>query len=663
MIMDPVYGYDAVNVEAQTRSLSSLLNWMKRLIGVRKSTQVFGRGSLSFIRPKNRAVLVYVRQYGNETILCIANLSRCAQAAEIDLSPWKGRLPREMLGRSEFPRISAAPYVVTLAPYGFFWFQLTEEAERGETNVHAHEFTTLVVGQSMESLMLGRTLTALERDVLPQFIQERRWFGEKSGTLPETRIRRAIPLEDNGIQVLLTLVATGRDDASESRYLIPFAVHWSRFDRIGTAAKDAAAAVRRGPREGTLLDAARDKEFNALLLKAIHADRRVSTANAELVFRSTEAFRAMPAPVIEELVATDREQSNTTVIADETYVIKLLRRIREGIHPEVEMGQFLVDVGYKNAPALLGSAEIVEGDNSSAIAVVHRFIENQGDGWTVTGHYLDRFVDEQRVVLDDGAAESDELASYLRHVCLIGRRTGELHVALASRPDDPAFAKNAVTAQDIAGWTERLLERANHTFGLLAERSGDLGDTVRRLIDRLLDHRKAITAHLHQLFPQGIEATKIRHHGDLHLGQVLIAKDDCYILDFEGEPGRSLAERRQKAPPARDVAGLIRSIDYSATAALLRANSVTPEQRVLLEPKLHVWRERSTEELWKSYREIAGSTLWPEDTGAAEKLLDFFLVEKALYEIEYELTNRPAWSHVPLDGFARIMTRHGVMAP
>jgi maltose alpha-D-glucosyltransferase/alpha-amylase len=663
MIMDPVYGYDAVNVEAQTRSLSSLLNWMKRLIGVRKSTQVFGRGSLSFIRPKNRAVLVYVRQYGNETILCIANLSRCAQAAEIDLSPWKGRLPREMLGRSEFPRISAAPYVVTLAPYGFFWFQLTEEADRGETNVHAHEFTTLVVGQSMESLMLGRTLTALERDVLPQFIQDRRWFGEKSATLPETRICRAIPLEDDGIQVLLTLVATGRDEASESRYLIPFAVHWSRFDRIGTAAKDAAAAVRRGPREGTLLDAARDKEFNALLLKAIHADRRVSTANAELVFKSTEAFRAMPAPVIEELVATDREQSNTTVIADETYVIKLLRRIREGIHPEVEMGQFLVDVGYTNAPALLGSAEIIEGDNSSAIAVVHRFIDNQGDGWTVTGHYLDRFVDEQRVVLDDGAAESDELASYLRHVCLIGRRTGELHMALASRPDDPAFAKNPVIAQDIAGWTERLLERANHTFGLLAERSGDLGDTVRRLIDRLLDHRKAITAHLHQLFPQGIEATKIRHHGDLHLGQVLIAKDDCYILDFEGEPGRSLAERRQKAPPARDVAGLIRSIDYSATAALLRANSVTPEQRVLLEPKLHVWRERSTEELWKSYREIAGSTLWPEDPAAAEKLLDFFLVEKALYEIEYELTNRPAWSHVPLDGFARIMTRHGVMAP
>jgi maltose alpha-D-glucosyltransferase/alpha-amylase len=475
MIMDPVYGYHAVNVEAQTRSLSSLLNWMKRLIGVRKSTQVFGRGSLSFIRPKNRSVLVYVRQYKDETILCVANLSRSAQAAEIDLSPWKGRVPREMLGRAQFPRIGAAPYLVTLAPYGFFWFRLSEEADGGDTRPLSHEFTTLVMGEHLESLVTGRTLTAFERDVLPGFIQDRRWFGDKSGRLPITHIRGAVPLEGNGIQVLLTLIGVGEHGDAESRYLIPFAVKWSRFDRIGPLVSDAAAAVRRGPREGTLLDAARDKEINSLLLKAIHAGTTIETAQANLTFTPTAAFKAMPEPKIEKLVVTDREQSNTTVIADEIYVIKLLRRIRKGIHPEIEMGEFLVDAGYKNAPALLGSAELIEGDEHSAIVAVHRFVANQGDGWSVTAAYLDRFVDEQRVVMDDTTRESDELSSYQRHVRLIGRRTGELHLALASRPDLPAFSKQPVVATDITGWTERLLERANHTFGLLDERRTDLG--------------------------------------------------------------------------------------------------------------------------------------------------------------------------------------------
>jgi maltose alpha-D-glucosyltransferase/alpha-amylase len=634
---------------------------MKRLIGVRKSTQVFGRGSLSFIRPRNRSVLVYVRQYQGETILCVANLSRSAQAAEIDLSPWKGQSPREMLGRTSFPRIGDAPYAITLAPYGFFWFRLSDEPEALEARTTPYEFTTLVMGNDWDSLLRGRTLSALERDVLPTFVQDRRWFGEKSPRLPTTRIRAAVPVEGSGINLLLTVVGIGDDEKAEARYLIPLTVKWSRFDRIGETIADAAAAVRRGPREGTLLDAARDPEFGALLLKAVHAGEIASKDGRSVEFHPTSAFRAMATPSIKTLIVPDREQSNTTVIADETYVIKLVRRIRHGLHPEIEMGQFLLEAGYKNAPALLGWVDLVEGGERSAIAIVHRFVENQGDGWNVTAAYLDRFVDEQRVLVDDLAIESAELSAYQQHIRLIGRRTGELHLALASRADLPAFAKQPVTPQDIADWTTRLLERANHTFGVLADRRADLGEATRHLIEHILDNRKPIAAHLHQLLPESIDAIKIRHHGDLHLGQVLMAKDDVFILDFEGEPRRSLAERRQKAPPARDVAGLIRSIDYSATAALLRANSVTVEQRKLLEPKLRVWRERSTEEFWNAYREVTGAELWPSDPAVTQRLLDFFLLEKALYEIEYELTNRPAWCHVPLDGFSRILLRRGVV--
>ena len=233
--------------------------------------------------------------------------------------------------------------------------------------------------------------------------------------------------------------------------------------------------------------------------------------------------------------------------------------------------------------------------------------------------------------------------------------------ALASRPDIAEFAPEPVGPADIAAWTERLVERSGHTFDLLAEKRDGLDDADQALADRLLASRAAITDHIRRSLPPTIKAVKVRHHGDFHLGQVLIAKDDAFILDFEGEPGRSLAERRLKAPAARDVAGLLRSIDYSTTAALFDATSLTPEERHILHPKLEIWRKKAMEEFWNVYRQAADPALWPSDPAQAQNLLDFFLLEKAFYEIDYELMNRPAWLHVPLDGTWRILKRHNVV--
>jgi maltose alpha-D-glucosyltransferase/alpha-amylase len=664
MIMDPVYGYHAVNVEAQTHSLSSLLSWMKRLIGVRKSSRVFGRGSLSFIRPANRSVLVYVRQYENETILCVANLSRSAQSAEIDLSAWKGRVPQEMLGRTRFPRIGDRPYVVTLAPYGFFWFTLLDEPEaRSEQpRLIPQEFTTLVMAEGWSAFLSGRTRIAFERDVLPGFLNERRWFGDKSWRLPTAHLRATVPLERDGTGALLTFVGVAGEGSTEARYLLPLTIRWTRFDRVGPEVSLAVAAVRRGPREGTLLDASADRDFNALLLRQIHAGAAIAQGEQRIEFRPTEAFRAMPTPTIDKLMPVESEQSNSTAIADANYVVKLIRRLNEGVHPEIEIGRFLVETGFKQAPDLLGYAELVEGDQRTAIAVVHRFIENQGDAWKVTGAYLDRFIDEQRVLSSEAAEDSHELAPYLQRIRVIGVRTAELQRTLASRPDLPDFAPEPIAEQDVADWTERLVQRSGHTFDLLARRRVELSETE-PLIARVLEHREAITRHIRQSLGPKIDAQKIRHHGDFHLGQVLIAKDDAFILDFEGEPRRTLAERRRKAPAARDVAGLIRSIDYSTTSALLRATNLTPEERALLTPKLDIWREQATAAYWSACREITDAGLWPSDPAEAQRLLDFFLLEKVFYEIEYELTNRPGWLHVPLEGLWRILLRHGVVHP
>ena len=660
MVMDPVYGYQAVNVEAQSHSLSSLLSWMKRLIAVRKSSQVFGRGTLSFIRPTNRSVLVYVRQHQGEVILCVANLSRSAQSAEIDLSSWRGRAPLEMLGRTRFPRIGDTPYVVTLAPYGFFWFQLMEDTGANVPSpAIAPEFVTLVMSDGWRSLLEGRTRQALEREVLPAFLATRRWFADKDSKVGATRIQAGIQLQsgDPGLLLALTEVEGTR---GTSRYALPLEVNWTRFDRIVRGDTRMLAAVRRGAREGTLLDAATEPEFLTLLLDKVHAGDSVESEGRTVEFRPTARFREGAAPAVDKVRAIETEQSNTTAIIGSDYVVKIFRRIHPGINPEIEVGRFLTDeVKYTCVPPLLGSVELIEGDQRSAIAVVNGFVENQGDAWTVISGQLDRFVEEQRLLEPDAAATADEQAPYSNRFRQVGRRTADLHLALASRDDIQAFAPEPISPDDLASWTATLLEHVERTLDDLSARHSHLNGINRTIVDNLIGRKKETLKLIAGVAPSSVAAFKIRHHGDLHLGQMLIVKDDILIIDFEGEPQRPPEERRRKRAAARDVAGVIRSIDYAATAALSRAEQVTTEGHDKIVAALDTWRDRSTTAFLAGYREnMTDQRLWPVEHELAERVLDFFLLEKAFYEIDYELANRPDWLNVPLMGVWRILSKH-----
>ncbi len=663
-IMDPVYGFSAVNVEAQSRSLSSFLNWMKRLIAVRKSTQVFGRGTLTFIRPVNRTVLAYVRQLGDEAILCVANISRAAQAVELDMSPWKGRIPQEMLGRTKFPRIGELPYLVTLPPYGFFWFQLRTDEQSEPEKVLPREITTLVVGEGWENALSGWTRRTFENDVLPHYLPERRWFADKGTRQLSAKVAAALPLE-SGAERFALLVADVHGLHGTSRYFLPLVTRWTRYTVIERHPSSVLAAVRRGPREGTLLDAVGERDFIACLLAKIYKSEDAHRGDKRIEFRPTAAFLQQAAPEVESVNASEREQSNTTAIVENKYVIKILRRITAGVHPEIELGRFLADVAhFHNAPTLLGSVELVEGEDRSALAVVHSFVHNQGDAWSLTGAGLDRLVEEQRLLPSDRAMQESETAALLQQrIRQIGKRTAEMHLAFASDGNDPAFAPEPITAEDVARWTDSILHRAQLAYTQMERSLKDLPERTLELAQRLIGVRGVVLAHIAEgraMRPAGV---KIRHHGDFHLGQVLIAKEDAYILDFEGEPRRSLADRRAKAPPARDVAGFLRSMDYAASAALERAPDLTPEHRERLAAPVRGWSEQLSKAYWECYREAPGAArLWPEGDEQTRALLDVFLLEKALYEIEYELTNRPTWAHIPMDATLRILRQRGVIA-
>jgi len=306
----------------------------------------------------------------------------------------------------------------------------------------------------------------------------------------------------------------------------------------------------------------------------------------------------------------------------------------------------------------LGAVELAEGDRATTLAVAHAFIQNQGDAWTVTNAYLDRFIDEQRLLTADAPAGSDELNAFLQRMRQIGRRTAELQNALVSRPDIADFAPEPVASADVVRWTDALVQSAEATFGELARRRVELSEGSRTLADLLVAQRDAILTRIRDLLPSRIQALKIRHHGDLHLGQVLFAKDDAFIIDFEGEPQRSMEERRRKALAARDVAGLVRSIDYASSGAFERALATWSDEQERLRGALEHWGKQSSDAFLFSYQEaLTSPDLWPADAADAARLLDFFLLEKAFYEINYELANRPNWLRVPLMGLQRIISQ------
>jgi maltose alpha-D-glucosyltransferase/alpha-amylase len=657
MIMDPVYGYESVNVEAQSRSLSSLLSATKRLIAVRKSTLAFGRGSMTFIRPANRSVLAYIREYKGEVILCVANLSRSAQATELDLSAWKERVPLEMLGRTRFPAIGELPYMVTLAPYGFYWFEL-KERDKSEPVVPraVPEFETLVVPLNSTWVSLARTRSVFERDVLPGHLARTRWYPERTPDTIRPNLVSAIPFCDIGDnRPWLAFFETTQRNTT-SRYLLPMQIEWVRFDRERYNPR-AFAAVRQGAREGTLLDVATDPIFIGLLLRNLQQSLTVTENGLRLEFRPTSHFTDKPVRQPESIRSVETGKSNSTALVDGDYCIKVFRKIEAGIHPAIEVGRFLTEQAhFANTPMLLGTVEFVEGNQHSAVATVHTLIQNQGDGWTVTAAYLDRFVEDQRLLAVNGnKGESDEEAPYLRIMAQAGRRIAELHMALASNAELTAFAPELVAAEDVRRWTGEAVARADRLLDALAQRDA-VREADKPFVDRLLAQRDALHDRLSALLPTDIDGLNIRLHGDFRLEQMLIVKDDIFIIGFEGDPAVPFAERRRKAPAARDIAAMVRSIDYSVAAALDRALKVAPDEQGKLANALSQWRDRATATLLTSYREtMTNARLWPADPHATKAMVNFFSLEKAVREIEYELAHRPEWLRLPLVGLLRLL--------
>jgi maltose alpha-D-glucosyltransferase/alpha-amylase len=496
-----------------------------------------------------------------------------------------------------------------------------------------------------------------ERDVLPPFLASRRWFAHKGSEQIAAKLHAIVLLTDQEDDSVIALVDVTAGDES-ARYALPLAVQWKHFDRNFEHDRVALIApVRRANREGVLIDAVGEQDLVAAVARHLHESASVGSDALQIAFRASPRFADAPLAPIENLHAAGAEQSNSTVFVGNTYVLKFYRRISPAPSAEFEMGRFLTDVAkFGNTPALLGTVELIENEACFPLAIMHEYVENQGDAWAFTGGYLDRALDEERVLTAEPVPGADKHAAFVNRIRQVGKRVGELHAALASQGDIADFAPEPITRSDLQAWTDALAARASHVFDKLTQSLHRLDEKGLLAAQELLSKRELALERIRTLLPAEVDADKIRHHGDLHLGQILIVKDDAYIIDFEGEPHRPARERLAKAPSARDVAGMVRSLDYAATSALHRIVKVRPEECVKLEAFLDEWRSHATAAFYAGVRDSAGQDrLWPQQEEAARQLLQFFVAEKAIHEIGYDLANRPDWAAVPVAGAYRAL--------
>jgi maltose alpha-D-glucosyltransferase/alpha-amylase len=679
-IMDPVYGYEAVNVEAQLRSPSSLLHWTRRLIATRRKYKAFGRGTLSFLEPGNRKVLAFLREFEDEAMLCVANLSRVPQAVELDLDRFAGRVPVELVGQEPFPPVGKLPYLITLPGHGYMAFRLAADAKPPgwhEERLATRRLPVLVLAPGWQEILdrgAGRvdftqifmhvSRERLRDEVLLPYLKGRRWFAAKNEAIADLSVASIAPWKgESGNTWRIAFVDVTLGSGNTQRYFLPIALEWESRDHdpLERYAPFAIAKVRHRDRVGYFYAAFANPDFARDMARAMGGNSQAPLGEGRLAFSSTARFAALAAGLDEPSRTPALEQSNTAVFFGSKLFLKGYRRLRPGVNPELELGRFLTEVSpFPHIAPVLGAVEYQEPNAAepATLAILQQFIENQGDLWTLTCQHLGRALRmpaaDAATIAPEGAGESAAAGFHLGRMGLLGRRIAEMHRALCVTTGDARFDPEPVTADDFGAWKDSIERELDATLAAVESILPGLAEAARAEVEPVVAARERIRARVRAATVPLDGLVKTRYHGDLHLGQVLVAQDDFIIVDFEGEPGRSIEERRAKSCVLRDVAGMLRSFSYAAHAAMLRREPGSDASGGGAQA-LAQWERDAARHFLEGYLKAAqGVASVPADPASCRALVDLFLLEKALYELRYEIANRPDWVAIPARGLTEL---------
>jgi maltose alpha-D-glucosyltransferase / alpha-amylase len=687
VLMDPVYGYQTVNVESQERNSASLLWWMKRTIALRKQYKVFGRGRMTLLSPDNRKILAYIRHDETDSILVLANLSNQVQPVTLDLEAYEGLIPQEMVGRAEFPAIGTIPYFLSLGPYASYWFALQapepvmvwSDSIPGTPEAREASLPVLTLSGRWETLFAAGARRRLETDLLPPYLFRQRWFGSKARTIARLRLLDYCLLQTTVPLIYLVLAEVTYSEGGAETYSL----------LLGIGSDETAQAVLHnepgcvlarvcGPHgEGVLYDALGTEAAASLLLTLIDEQYRLTSGAGELRTFTTKAYPEVRGPVEEPLairrVAT--EQSNTSIIYGSRLILKFIRRLEAGINPELDMGRFLTEkAALPFVPPLVGGFTYRRpGTMPMTLALLHGYVRSAGNGWDYILDLLKQYYEqvlglpEAPIIQDmtvqgmlkltDAPVPEEALttvSTYLVAAEKLGQRTAELHLALAQDRADAAFFPEPMTASDLTMLAADLEGQAQRALEVLTSQADGLPEPRRIQAQQVIAQRAMLMKLLHAVTTITPGVARIRCHGDYHLGQLLWYENNFIILDFEGEPARPLAERRRKVSPLKDVAGMLRSFSYAAYAALQTYTQTRPEDFGRLEPWALFWQHWTAISFLRSYlTTAAGAVFLPSQQRDLPILLEAFVVDKVMYELLYELNHRPDWVHIPLQWVRR----------
>jgi maltose alpha-D-glucosyltransferase/alpha-amylase len=593
----------------------------------------------------------------------VANVSRSAQAAELDLSAYVGMVPVEMLGGNAFPPIGQLNFLLTLAPYGFYWFGLAAENQMPSWHVEPAQslpdFTTLVLKKRMEELLEAPSRGTLEQSILPNWLQHRRWFAGKDAAIEKVNLAYGVRFGDAQRPVLLSEIEV-TSGGQTSRYQLPFG--FIADDQVGPALPQqlALSRVRRGPQVGLITDAFSLESFIRAVVLGMQERTVLPSDGGEIRFEPTAELNKVGLTAESEVRYLSAEQSNSSVVVGKSMVLKLIRKIATGVHPELEMSAYLTQAGFANISPLLGS--VIRRDangEDNLLMIAQGYLSNQGDAWEWTQNNLERALrDELADAMSEQEQHYNALGELKDFAGMLGQRLGEMHQVLAAPTDNRDFAPQVTTQKEALASAKDIAAQVEHALKLLKEHQNELNPADKTLVSRLLDNKKAILSHVQELGKKAVGGLRIRVHGDLHLGQVLVIKGDAYLIDFEGEPARPLSERRGKHSPYKDVSGVLRSFDYAAAMAINVQNvDNTAQARAARQRVADRYLNDAKLAFVDAYRLAAASLAhaWQDPEGE-DASLALFGLEKAAYEVAYEAENRPTWLPVPLHGLFGLLS-------
>ena len=679
-VIDPEYHYEAVNVENQAANTSSLLWWMRRMIAVRKRHKAFGRGSFELRPLANPKVLSFVRRYEDETILVLVNLSRFAQMVEISHPRYIGKVPVDLFSRNRFPPIKDSSYVIILGPYDTHLLLLQQE-ERSDSAKH-EVYAPLSLDVRWETFLKGEELGRLER-ILPDYLACCDWFGESVRSISSLRVATTVHVAGDDSNILLTFIDITHVDGTSETLLLPLycAEHEEARALRETSPLSVIAVFESGQDECLLCDGIYSVRVREILFTMIARSKRIRSVSGVLSGVTGRAMKVLLAGISEapqsEVLKSDRNA--VSVRFDDNFFFKLYRRVEEGLNPEVEMGTFLTDEADFHGAAPFAGRMYLHGAGKESITLgtLHGYIPSHSDAWSATidevGRYFERVLEARgrgsitppppqpllEACSKSTSADIHELVGgfYQRLAELIGRRTGELHLVLASRTDVDDFAPEAFNKLYQRSVYHSMQTAARRAFSRLGTAITGFDADTRAMAEKLLAMEQDVLKYIQVLNGREFPAKKIRIHGDYNLARLLYTGKDFIITDFEGEPARSLSERRIKRSPLRDVAGMIRSFHGAAHSQLLANNGrIRSKDAAYLEQWADYWYHHAAGCFLNSYlTTVAEADFFPHDPVDLKSLLDIFIIDRAVYELGNALDNAPEQVTIPIRGIMAVL--------